>query len=119
MRFRVRGSSTIILAVSCLCLILASVAPSAAQAQACNTDDPPADVSSLTLSWTTDQQIQTNFSNARAAEGCNVSLVLPAGYDAMTPQQQMLWMFNNEREARGLPDLQLDTTLMGQIATNH
>jgi hypothetical protein len=46
-------------------------------------------------------------------------MVLPAGYDTMTPQQHMLWLLNSEREARGIPDLQLDPTLMSQIALNH
>ena len=46
-------------------------------------------------------------------------MVLPANFDSMSGQQQMLWLFNSEREARGLADLQLDPTLMSQIALNH
>ena len=46
-------------------------------------------------------------------------MALPADYDSMSPSQQMLWLFNSEREVRGLSDLQLDSTLMSQIALNH
>ncbi len=66
-----------------------------------------------------DTYIENTFTAARAAEGCNAPLVLPAGYDAMTPQQQVVWLINNEREIRGLPDLTPDTTLEQQIAYNH
>jgi uncharacterized protein YkwD len=110
--------------VSCLgfAFVPAILASSVADA-ACTTANPPSNYAAgegiQYGGLNTDQEIQTNFTGARAAEGCNVPLALPAGYDAMTPQQQMLWVFNNEREVRGVPPLQLDSTLMSQIALNH
>jgi hypothetical protein len=67
----------------------------------------------------TDAYDQETFTKVRAAEGCNVPLVLPAGYDQMTPIQKIFWLINNEREIRGLEPYKLDTTLMQQIAYNH
>jgi hypothetical protein len=67
----------------------------------------------------TDQWVQATFTKVRAAEGCNVPLVLPTGYDQMTPQQKILWLINNEREIRGMPPFKADTTLIQQIAYNH
>jgi uncharacterized protein YkwD len=91
-----------------------------AQAAGCSAVDPAGDFPGFAQTqWNTDQDIQNNFTAARAAEGCNTALVLPAGYDTMTAQQQMLWLFNNEREVRGENDLNLDSTLMSQIALNH
>jgi hypothetical protein len=93
---------------------------SGAQAAACDpTINPAADYSWTGLTWDTDQAIAANFTAARAAEGCPTPMVLPAGFDSMTPQAQMLWLFNNEREARGETDLTLDSTLMSQVALNH
>jgi len=66
-----------------------------------------------------DAEVQSTFTAARAAEGCATPLVLPAGYDAMTPQQQMLALFNLEREARGETALKLDPTIMSQVALEH
>jgi len=37
----------------------------------------------------------------------------------MTPQQQMLWLFNAEREVRGLSALKIHSTLLSQIDLNH
>jgi uncharacterized protein YkwD len=115
-----RRSTIVATVVSCLWITVALIGSSAAHAAACSaTTNPPADIDWSTQQWDTDQEIQTNFSNARAAEGCATAMVLPAAYDTMTQQQQMLWLFNSEREARGLADLQLDPTLMSQIALNH
>ncbi len=119
-----RRSATAVICASSLCLASASLAQAA-----CTTAHPAADIEGFTeplvfqpggpLPEFSDKQIEANFTKARAAEGCNVPLVLPAGYDGMTPQQQMLWLFNNEREVRGLAPFKLDTTLMSQIALNH
>ncbi len=104
----------------CFCFGVAAVASSPALAVACDpTINPASDYSWTGLQWDTDQEIAADFTNARAAEGCTTPLVLPAGYDSMSPQLQMLWLFNSEREARGEPDLQLDSTLMSQVALNH
>ena len=90
-----------------------------AHAQPCSTANPPANAADpITLSWSSNEAIQTNFTNARRAEGCP-PLTLPPGYDNMTPQEQMLSLFNSERTVRGLPDLRLDRTLLSQIALNH
>ena len=60
------------------------------------------------------------FNNARQQEGCAVPLSIdPAAYDAATPQMQELMLINAERQDRGLPALQLDTTLLSQISLNH
>jgi hypothetical protein len=103
-----------------LCLGVAAVGSSPALAVACDpTINPASDYSWDGLQWDTDQEIGSNFTAARAAEGCATPMVLPAGFDSMTPQLQMFWLFNSEREARGEPDLQLDSTLMSQVAYNH
>jgi hypothetical protein len=103
-----------------LALGVAAAGSAPALAAACDpTVNPASDYSWTGLLWDTDQEIGSNFTAARAAEGCATPMVLPAGYDAMSPQLQMLWLFNNEREARGEPDLQLDSTLMSQVALNH
>lgn len=109
----------IVVAVFAVCLLLGFVAPSIARAQSCSTADPPADIDPSTLDWSSDQAIQTNFTNARLAEDCSTPMTLPTGFDSMSPQQQTLWLFNSEREVRGLSDLQLDSTLISQIALNH
>ena len=103
-----------------VCFSLGLFVPSMARAQACSTADPAVNAADpVTLAWDSGQAIQTNFTNARATEGCSTALIVPAGYDAMSPQQQMLSLFNSERNARGLPPLGLDSTLMSQIAVNH
>ena len=71
------------------------------------------------MEWTSDKAIEANFTAVRMAEGCNVPLVLPAGYDGMTPPQQLLWLINAEREVRGLAAIKQDSTLLGEIAENH
>src|SRR5664279_2604290 len=109
-------------AISGLCLSFSFAAVGASHAWAAGCDptvNPASDYSWTGLQWATDQQIAANFTAARAAEGCQTPMVLPAGYDSMSVQQQMLWLFNSEREARGEPDLQLDSTLMSQVALNH
>jgi uncharacterized protein YkwD len=103
--------------MACGCIGAMAAMPALALAQ-CSTNDPANDAT-LTANLNADQDIQAAFTAARAAEGCATPLVLPAGYDSMSPQQQMLWLFNNEREVRGLGDLTLDPTLMSQIALNH
>ncbi|HLW95657.1 MAG TPA: CAP domain-containing protein [Solirubrobacteraceae bacterium] len=115
-----RRTALVATVASCACIAAAVITSSIANAAACDpTTNPASDFPSTGLQWNSDQAIQTNFTNARAAEGCATPMLLPASYDSMTPQQQMLWMFNSEREARGEPDLQLDTTLMSQVALNH
>lgn len=79
----------------------------------------PANSAPAPATWASDQDIVTAFSAARTAEGCTAPFTLPAGYDSMSPQQQVQALINSEREVRGLPDLNLDTTLIGQIAQNH
>jgi len=107
-------------AALCLCAAITAISSSSALAVGCDPSvNPASDYPSTGLQWDTDQEIQTNFTNARAAEGCATPMVLPASYDTMTPQQQMLWLFNSEREARGESDLLLDSTLMSQVALNH
>ncbi len=62
----------------------------------------------------------TTFNNARQQEGCAVPLSIdPAAYDAASPQMQELMVINAERQDRGLPALQLDSTLLSQIDMNH
>ncbi len=107
----------VVTAALCAAALVSVLCPAAAQA-ACSTANPASNFSAPT-DFTTDQGIDQAFTAARAAEGCSVPLVVPAGYDAMTAQQQQLWLFNNEREVRGLPDLSLDPTLLSQIASNH
>jgi len=120
----IRRAVIAVLAASGLSLSLASLAQAA-----CPTANPAANIPGFMEGITfkpgeepaeySDQSIEANFTKARAAEGCNVPLVLPAGFDGMTAQQQMLWLFNNEREVRGLAPFKLDGTLMSQIALNH
>jgi uncharacterized protein YkwD len=102
-----------------LATTLTVLVPSIARAQVCSTANPAANAADpSTLNWSSDQAIQTNFTNARRAEGCP-ALTLPAGFAAMSPQEQMLSLFNIERTVRGLPALKLDSTLLSLIALNH
>jgi uncharacterized protein YkwD len=85
---------------------------------ACPTTNPASNFAGE-AKFGSDAEVQSAFTAARAAEGCATPLVLPAGYDAMTPQQQMLALFNLEREARGETALKLDPTIMSQVALEH
>jgi len=105
-------------AVLCLCVATATIAPSLAQAETCNTPNPSADFPPTT-GWNSDAEIETNFNTVRKSEGCNTPLVLPGGFDGLSPQQQMLVLLNLEREARVLTALKLDSTLMSQISLTH
>jgi hypothetical protein len=69
----------------------------------------------------TGTNVIATFNSARRQENppCNVSLSIPATYDAATPQQQVLFLINAERRDRGINEVQLDTTLLSQIAYNH
>ena len=90
-----------------------------AYTQTCSTANPPANAADpRTLNWTTDAAIQANFTSARRAEGCP-ALILPGDFSSMSPQEQMLTLFNSERTVRGLHALKLDKTLLSQIALNH
>ncbi len=113
-----RRAVVALVAVSGLSLSIVSLAQAA-----CPTANPAANIEGFTEARATliasDKEVEANFTKARAAEGCAAPLVLPAGYDGMTAQQQMLWLFNNEREVRGLAPFKLDGTLMSQIALNH
>ena len=102
----------------CLCLLPGIVAPSVASA-ACSTADPAKDFPGEVSGASTDKQVEEKFTEARKAEGCEMPLVLPGGWDQMSPQRQYQWLLNAEREVRGVPKLELDTTLIGQIAQNH
>lgn len=118
----VRRNVIAVAVVSCLCLAPGALAPSAASAAACSTNDPAANFAGPKLDFgnvNSDKVIEENFTKARAAEGCNTPLTLPPGFDGLSPQVQMLTIFNLEREARGLADLTLDSTLMSQVALNH
>jgi len=113
-----RRTITAFAAACSLSLMLASLAQAA-----CPTTNPAADITGLNEPRATllasDAELQSAFTKARAAEGCTTPMVFPAGFDAMSAQQQMLWLFNNEREVRGLAPFKLDSTLMSQIALNH
>ncbi len=68
----------------------------------------------------TGANVIATFNNARQQEGCAVPLGIdPAAFDAATPQMQMLMVFNAERQDRGQPALQLDSTLLSQLSLNH
>jgi uncharacterized protein YkwD len=79
----------------------------------------PADIPA-SGTFDTGANVIATFNNARQQEGCAVPLGIdPAAYDAATPQMQMLMVFNAERQDRGLPALQLDSTLLSQLSMNH
>src|SRR5205085_5398607 len=60
------------------------------------------------------------FDSARQAEGCTVPLSIDqTSFNGASSQQQMLMLFNAERQDRGLPALQLDSNLLSQIDLNH
>jgi hypothetical protein len=111
-------------ALGCLCLVTMSVVPSVAAA-ACPTANPAANFTGKYPGvgpfgeGETVAQVQELFNAARTAEGCTTPMVLPANYATMTRAEQFLALYNSEREARGLPALKLDSTLMGRIAFNH
>ena len=98
-------------------VLVSLVCASLAQAT-CSTTNPMMNFAGETK-FGSDAEIQSTFTAARAAEGCTTPLVLPAGYDTMTPQLQMLALFNLEREARGESALKLDPTIMSQVALEH
>ena len=80
----------------------------------------PANVGTPPAAFDSGANVITNFNFARQQEGCTVSLNIDTtAYDAATPQMQMLLLFNAERQDRGLPALQLDSTLLSQIDLNH
>src|SRR5579859_860721 len=80
----------------------------------------PANVASPPAAFDSGANVIANFNFARQQEGCTVPLNIdPAAYDAATPQMQMLLLFNAERQDRGLPAVQLDSTLLSQIDLNH
>src|SRR5271156_2741230 len=91
-----------LLVCTCACLtalaFTASLAAGAAQ-PGCVTIAPATELSQPAHEET-DQWVEEAFTKARAAEGCNVPLKLPAGYDQMTPAQKIFWLINNEREIR-------------------
>jgi uncharacterized protein YkwD len=114
------GRAAIALAASvCLWLVPASLAPSLAQAETCSTKNPTTNATAPDGEWNTEAEIEANFTAARKAEGCNTALKLPTSFNTMSAQQQTLFLFDNEREVRGLGDLKLDSTLMSQISLNH
>lgn len=80
----------------------------------------PANVANPPAAFDSGANVIANFNFARQQEGCTVPLNIdPAAYDAATPQMQMLLLFNAERQDRGLPAVQLDSTLLSQIDLNH
>jgi uncharacterized protein YkwD len=80
----------------------------------------PANVANPPAAFDSGANVIANFNFARQQEGCTVSLNIdPTAYDAATPQMQMLLLFNAERQDRGLPALQLDSTVLSQIDLNH
>jgi len=111
----------VLLVSACACFATlggaASLAAGAAQ-PGCVVTPPNAELSQPAHEET-DQWVEEAFTKARAAEGCNVPLKLPAGYDQMTPVQKIFWLINNEREIRGDPPFKQDSTLVQQIAYNH
>jgi len=107
-------------AASCMFLLPALLSSPAAQAAACSTANPTVETNPGGLPETpTAAWINEWFTKARQAEGCNVPMVVPANFEGMTPAQQLFWLINSEREARGLTPYKLDGTLMSQIALNH
>jgi uncharacterized protein YkwD len=79
----------------------------------------PADIPA-SGTFDTGANVIATFNNARQQEGCAVPLNIdPAAFDAATPQMQEFMLINAERQDRGLPALQLDSTLLSQIDTNH
>ena len=117
--FLLRRAACALVVVCTLALGAGAVAGPHAYAAACSAtttptanDTPPADFSS-------DANIIGNFTAARQAEGCTTAFTLPAGFDGLSPQQQMLALFNTERADRGLGALQLDSTLLSHISLNH
>jgi uncharacterized protein YkwD len=124
--FRTAGAMrrclTALAAAASACAATAALAPLPASAAACSTADPAANFAGSTLTFekaNPDKVVEENFDKARAAEGCTTPLVLPAGFDALSPQQQALVLLNAERAARGLGPLSLDPTLMSQVTLNH
>ena len=110
-------------------LLIASglwVAGASSAEAACLTANPPAGVlvteaigfTPGVYSELPDKTIEAIFTKARATQGCP-ALVLPAGYDALSYQEKVLWLVNSEREIRAMPPLKLDGALLSQIALNH
>jgi hypothetical protein len=102
---------------------LAALGPVQAQTQTCTLNrTPPANVPPAATGFDTGEHVIETYNYARQRETppCNVSLSIDAAqYDAATPQQQVLLLINAERRDRGVPTVQLDATLLSQIAYNH
>jgi len=77
--------------------------------------EPPKDTD-----FSTTANIVAAFTSARRQEKCATPLSLDdTTFQAASQQQQMFILINAERVDRGLPALQMDTTLLSQIAFNH
>lgn len=117
----VRGTVAGLVVAAGLCLAGVSSAEAA-----CSTANPSPGISAGEgigftpgiYSEVPDKTIEEIFTKARATQGCP-ALVLPAGYDALSYQEKVLWLVNSEREIRAMTPLKLDGSLMSQIALNH
>ena len=109
------------LAVVCTVAWIPGAAPfsHAQAATACDPTITPAANDTPAADFSSDANIVSNFSAARQAEGCATPFSLPGNFDSLSPQQQMLALFNTERTDRGLGLLQLDSTLLSRISLNH
>jgi hypothetical protein len=101
--------------------VLAALGP--VQAQTCTLNPTlPANVPPAGTGFDTGAHVIATYNYARQQENppCNVSLSIDAAqYDAATPQQQVLLLINAELRDRGVPTVQLDSTLLSRIAYNH
>jgi uncharacterized protein YkwD len=93
--------------------------PGAHAASPCDAVATPTADDTPSAAFGTDANAVSNFTAARQAEGCATPFTLPGNYDSLSPQEQMLALFNTERTDRGLGKLKLDSTLLSRIALNH
>src|SRR5947209_3583470 len=94
--------------------------PSAALAAGCPLVQSPSANIAPSSGFSTPAAVVATFDSARQAEGCSTVLSInQSTFGSLSPQAQMLALFNAERQDRGLGTLQLDSTLLSQIDQNH
>lgn len=97
-----------------------AAAPQIVQAAGCAPVASPSANIAPSAGFSTPAAVVASFDHARQAEGCTVALSInQSTFGGLSPQQQMLALFNAERSDRGLGTLQFDPSLLSQIDVNH
>jgi hypothetical protein len=122
-RLLARRGAAVLAASGCMCALGANLAQGAVS-PTCNKEKPPKDFPNgqeedQLLAADTAQSIEELFDKGREFDGCTTPMHLPEHFLELSPQEQLLWLLNSEREVRGREALKLDATLMSQISLTH